>query len=38
MKTLACLLSIIPLAALAGGSNYGIAPGAHPNLAGKVSE
>jgi virginiamycin B lyase len=25
-------------AALAGGSNYGIVPGAHPNLAGKVSE
>ena len=28
----------VPLAALAGGSNYGIAPGAHPELAGKVSE
>lgn len=38
MKSLLCLLAGIPLAALAGGSNYGITPGAHPNLAGKVSE
>jgi virginiamycin B lyase len=38
MKRVACLLALFPLAALGGGSNYGIAPGAHPNLAGKVSE
>ena len=38
MKTVIYLLSIVPFVALAGGSNYGITPGAHPNLAGKVSE
>jgi virginiamycin B lyase len=38
MKRLASLLALFPLAALGGGSNYGIAPGAHPTLAGKVSE
>jgi len=38
MKYLLCLLAAVPLAAFAGGSNYGITPGAHPNLAGKVSE
>jgi virginiamycin B lyase len=38
MKRIACLLAMAPLAAFAGGSNYGIAPGAHPNLAGKVTE
>jgi len=30
--------SAIPVAGLAGGSNYGIVPGVLPNLAGKVSE
>jgi len=38
MKSLLCLLAAIPLAVFAGGSNYGITPGALPNLAGKVSE
>src|SRR3990167_7503222 len=38
MKTLGLVLSMVPLAAFAGGSNYGITPGAHPNLACKVSE
>jgi virginiamycin B lyase len=38
MKRVACLLALFPFAALGGGSNYGIAPGARPNLAGKVSE
>ncbi|PYM68883.1 MAG: hypothetical protein DME03_23405 [Candidatus Rokuibacteriota bacterium] len=38
MKRLAFLLVALPLAAHAGGSNYGIAPGARPDLAGKVSE
>ena len=38
MRHLAWLLVALPLAAHAGGSNYGITPGAHPNLAGKVSE
>jgi len=38
MKSLAFLAAAIPVIACAGGSNYGIAPGAHPNLAGKVSE
>ena len=37
-KGLAALISITPLAALAGGSNYGIAPGVHNELAGKLSE
>ena len=36
--TILFLLATVPLAAFAGGSNYGITPGAHPNLAGKVSE
>lgn len=34
----AYLLLAVSLPAFAGGSNYGIAPGVHPNLAGKVSE
>jgi virginiamycin B lyase len=38
MSRLAYLLLALPLAAHAGGSNYGITPGAHPNLEGKVSE
>ncbi len=38
MKAFVWLLSLVPLAALAGGSNYGIAPGARPTLAGKVTE
>ncbi len=38
MKVCAILLVVAPLLANAGGSNYGIAPGAHPNLAGKVAE
>ncbi len=38
MKSLLCLLAAVPFAAFAGGSNYGITPGAHPILAGKVSE
>ncbi len=38
MKLLACLLMVVPLAAFAGGSNYGITPGAHPNLASKITE
>jgi virginiamycin B lyase len=32
------LLAVLPLTAHAGGSNYGITPGIHPDLAGKVSE
>ena len=38
MKRLALLLVTVPLVAHAGGSNYGITPGAHPDLASKVSE
>jgi virginiamycin B lyase len=38
MSRLAYLLLALPLAAHAGGSNYGITPAAHPNLEGKVSE
>jgi len=38
MNRLAYLLVALPFAAYAGGSNYGITPGAHPSLAGKVSE
>jgi len=38
MMQLTWILTLAPLAALAGGSNYGIAPGAHPNLVGKVTE
>ena len=38
MKHLAYLLLAVPLAAFAGGSNYGITPGTHPDLAGKVTE
>jgi len=38
MKRLALLLVALPLLAHAGGSNDGITPGAHPDLAGKVSE
>ncbi|MBI2316358.1 MAG: PQQ-binding-like beta-propeller repeat protein [Betaproteobacteria bacterium] len=37
MKSFAILL-LFPLAVHAGGSNYGIKPGAHPEFAGKVSE
>jgi virginiamycin B lyase len=33
-----CVMAALAAPALAGGSNYGITPGAHPNLAGKVSE
>jgi len=36
VKRLAFLLLALPLTAHAGGSNYGIAPGARPDLAGKV--
>jgi virginiamycin B lyase len=32
------LLALVPITALAGGSNYGITPGPHPQLTGKVSE
>ena len=38
MKLLACLAVAAPVLAYAGGSNYGITPGAHPDLASKVSE
>jgi virginiamycin B lyase len=38
MRVLFLLLVLGPVTALAGGSNYGIKPGAHPQLAGKVSE
>src|SRR4029434_933537 len=38
MRRLALLLLAVPLVAHAGGSNYGVTPGAHPDLAGKVSE
>jgi len=38
MKPIALLLALIPLAALAGGSNYGITPGARADFSGKVSE
>jgi virginiamycin B lyase len=38
MRRLAFLLLAVPLVAHAGGSNYGITPGARPDLAGKVSE
>jgi virginiamycin B lyase len=38
MRRFAYLLTIVPFAAAAGGSNYGITPGAHPDLAGKVTE
>jgi virginiamycin B lyase len=38
MKRYAYLLVALPLHALAGGSNYGIKPGAHPEFAGKVTE
>ena len=38
MKLFRYFLAVIPAAALAGGSNYGIVPGAHPDLAGKVAE
>lgn len=32
------ILMLYPVALIAGGSNYGVTPGAHPNLAGKVQE
>lgn len=35
---IASMLAAIPIAAMGGGSNYGVTPGAHPNLAGKVQE
>ena len=35
---IALTVALAPAAALAGGSNYGIAPGVHNELAGKVSE
>ncbi len=38
MRVLFLLFTLAPLAALAGGSNYGIKPGARPQLAGKVTE
>jgi len=38
MTRLAYLFAVIPIAVLAGGSNYGITPDAHPDLAGKVTE
>ena len=38
MNVLLLVLALAPVAALAGGSNYGIKPGPHPQLAGKVSE
>jgi virginiamycin B lyase len=38
MRVLIVLLAMFPLAVFAGGSNYGIKPGAHPQLAGKVTE
>jgi virginiamycin B lyase len=38
MKLLSIAAAFVPAAALAGGSNYGIAPGSHPELAGKVTE
>jgi len=38
MRVLVYVLVALPFAAYAGGSNYGITPGAHPNLSGKVSE
>jgi virginiamycin B lyase len=38
MRRLTFLLLAVPLVAHAGGSNYGITPGARPDLAGKVSE
>jgi virginiamycin B lyase len=38
MKSLLVIALLLPTFALAGGSNYAIAPGTHPDLAGKVSE
>jgi virginiamycin B lyase len=38
MRVVFLLFALAPIMALAGGSNYGIKPGAHPQLAGKVSE
>ncbi len=38
MKSIALLLAVFPLAAWAGGSNYGIAPGVRAELVGKVTE
>ena len=38
MRAFTILVAVVPLAAFAGGSNYGVTPGAHPNLAGKVTE
>jgi virginiamycin B lyase len=38
MKRVLVFLAALPVTALAGGSNYGITPGALPNLAGRVTE
>ncbi|HUP94046.1 MAG TPA: PQQ-binding-like beta-propeller repeat protein [Burkholderiales bacterium] len=38
MKSVLCIWAFAPVVALAGGSNYGVSPGAHPQLAAKVSE
>ena len=38
MKCILAVIACAPLTAFAGGSNYAIAPGKHPELAGKVSE
>jgi virginiamycin B lyase len=38
MQRLIVLIAFAPLTALAGGSNYGVVPGVHAELAGKVSE
>jgi virginiamycin B lyase len=38
VKSVASLALLLPLAAVAGGSNYGIAPGSHPNPVGRVTE
>jgi len=38
MRSTTWLALLLPVSAFAGGSNYGITPGAHPDFAGKVSE
>ncbi len=38
MRFLAIAMIFVPGFLFAGGSNYGIVPGAHPNLAGKATE
>jgi len=37
-KSVLCALALAPVSSYGGGSNYGIAPGPHPQLAAKVSE